>query len=156
MKWAEYDVDMLLRERAYIDTAIIPLIPVSYLDELKQTVLAGEYILSVANELENKFKGRMMLFPPFTYLTSEAKISKVERVRQWVNEATSGGSKHVLLLTSDSIWSELGSTFEGELITLPTISEVNTDVHLTKKFVTDQINDLSSKIMELWRTDSIK
>ncbi len=61
MKFQAEDADRFLQSKAYIDTAIIPLVGVNA-DQMKQTVSLGEFTILVAEELERQLKGRVFLF----------------------------------------------------------------------------------------------
>ncbi|BBP90303.1 hypothetical protein BsIDN1_39210 [Bacillus safensis] len=65
MKFQAEDADRFLQSKAYIDTAIIPLVGIDA-DQMKQTVSLGEFTILVADELERQLKGRV--FSAATYI----------------------------------------------------------------------------------------
>ena len=84
MKWALGDVDVYNQSREYVDTAIVPLIPVSLEADLKGTVSKGEFITYVSVELERQLKGRVFLFPSLSYLKKSKNV--IESVIEWKTE----------------------------------------------------------------------
>ena len=58
--------------KEYVDTAVIPLIPVSFGDENETSAASmSEFITLLSTLLERQFTGRILLLPPFTYLTED-------------------------------------------------------------------------------------
>src|SRR5690606_21499641 len=91
MKWFTVDMDVYLQAREYVDTAVIPLIPVSLEGDLKSTVSMGEFIAILSNEVERQFKGRIILFPAFTYSNGEGLEMASGRLNQWTSDLIDGG-----------------------------------------------------------------
>jgi len=44
-EWKANEMDTYLQAKEYVDTAIIPLVPISCGDRMKSTVVMGEFIL---------------------------------------------------------------------------------------------------------------
>lgn len=149
MKWVTKDIGICLNERDYIDTAIIPLIPITFIENVKSTVSQGEFIAIIASEVERQFKGRVILFPGFTYLNSEGE-EKANRLEDWINHILESGTKHVALLTSDSSWKTYEDKFAGKLIWLPSIPLEHLDSQQEILIIRDQINQIIPSITELW------
>jgi len=90
MKWVTKDMDVYIQAKEYVDTAVIPLIPVSLEGNLKNTVSMGEFITILSNEVERQFKGRIILFPAFTYSNGEELEMAKVRLNQWTSDLSSG------------------------------------------------------------------
>lgn len=80
MKWQATEMDTYLQAKEYVDTAIIPLIPLSWQKDVKQTVAMGEFISIITMEVEKQFHGRVVQFPGFTYVKTEDMNSRLARI----------------------------------------------------------------------------
>ena len=68
------------------------------------------------------FKGRILLFPGLTYLTSRDVYALLEEVRHWEKELEKEGFTHLFYLTSDPSWRVVEKELTGTLIWLPAFS----------------------------------
>jgi len=151
MKWITKDIDIYLQSKEYVDTAVIPLFPNSWIDQVKSTVALGEYITVLANEVERQFKGRIILFPPFTYAGSEEVSSRLSRLQHWSEDVKKGGIKHIVYLTSDSEWKQVEQEVSGSLIWFPTLPLEYVDENYKQKIIQDQTKQLISLFMDTWQ-----
>lgn len=151
MKWVTKDIDMYLQAREYVDTAIIPLVPLSWSNDLKTTVVMGEFISIMANEIERQFKGRLVLFPPFTYRKLDSIDLHFERLSLWAAELTENGMKHIFYLTSDSDWKQVESQMGQTLVWLPTIPLEHVDEQYKRSLINDQMNQLMPIFINEWK-----
>ncbi|MFC0559897.1 YpiF family protein [Halalkalibacter alkalisediminis] len=152
MKWQATEMDTYLRAREYVDTAIITLIPISWEKEIKQTVAMGEFISIIATEVEKQFHGRVVQFPAFSYIKSEGKVPRIERIRNWENELKAGGVKHIIYLTSDSEWKSIESDLDGMLLWLPTIPLEHMEANYKQDVITDQIKQIMPIMTNKWQS----
>ncbi|WP_240189902.1 DUF2487 family protein [Bacillus sp. P14.5] len=95
MNWNGKEVETYMKEKKYIDTAIIPLLPLGFEEEMKTSAAQGEFISLLSMHLEHQFKGRLMLFPAFTYLKSEEKGAAEKRLRGWKAAMGDSGFQYV-------------------------------------------------------------
>ncbi|MCA1030502.1 YpiF family protein [Bacillus timonensis] len=151
MKWITKDVDIYLQSKEYVDTAIIPLIPVSWTDNMKSTVAMGEFISILANEVDRQFKGRILLIPSFTYLISESEDSRISRLCGWEDDLKQKDFKHVIYLTSDSEWKNNESQLNGTLIWMPTLPLEYVEEKYKQTMIHDQMKQLISIFMNIWQ-----
>ncbi|KAA0550247.1 DUF2487 family protein [Bacillus sp. BGMRC 2118] len=152
MKWMTTDIDLYIQSKQYVDTAIIPLIPVDFSAEMKNKVLEGEFITILSNEIERQFKGRMFLFPPITYLSEDEDVSnELGRLKDWKRLATAKGFKHVIFLTSDAVWQRYEQELESSLIWLSPIPLEHVDGNLKQQIMTDQVQVLVPLLFKAWR-----
>ena len=78
MHWNGKDSAVFQAQKEFIDTAVIPLTLIDGSDEGFQfAASAADFTLSLANVIENQFKGRIVLFPSFSYTKSQDKQSVV-------------------------------------------------------------------------------
>lgn len=148
MKWVLSDVDVYNQSKEYIDTAIIPLIPISVEADFKGTVSKGEFITYVTAELERQLKGRVFLFPTFSYLKNSENV--IENVVEWKTEIERE-FKHIVFLTSDERLKENKSEqLKNNLIWLPTVPFEHMDEGLMKKLLQDQVEQILNILLQSW------
>jgi hypothetical protein len=150
VKWTVKDVEVYLQEKEYVDTAVIPLIPLTLEKDVKSIVSMGEFVQIIVNELERQFKGRVFLFPPFTYFTSESMEEKIKRIADWTSQLTANGMKHIFYVTSDTEWKAGEANLPGTLLWLPSIPLEHMDEKYKQQIVTDQISQLMNLLIAKW------
>ncbi|MCA0985768.1 YpiF family protein [Guptibacillus algicola] len=155
MKWTESDIEVYAKEREYVDTAVVPLIPISLTSNLKSTVSMGEYINIISNELERQLKGRLLLVPAFTYLQSETQDSRTERFKKIEDELTDGGMKHIITLTSDVDWKQSEEHLSSGLLWMPAIPLEHMDEQHKVETISAQIKQVLQFVTNKWQS-SIK
>ena len=148
MKWVASDVDVINQSKEYVDTVIVPLIPVSLKSDFKGTVSKGEFITYVSDELERQLKGRVFLFPSFSYLKNSDKV--IENVIEWKNEIQQE-FKHVLFLTSDeTLKNSKCELLKDHLIWLPSVPFEHMDDNLMRKLLQDQVEQILNILLQSW------
>lgn len=148
MKWVLSDVDVYNQSKEYIDTAVVPLIPISIGEDFKQSVSKGEFIAYVSDELERQLKGRVFLFPSFSYLKNKKNV--IENIVEWKTEIQRE-FKHVIFLTSDEGLKEnTNDQLKGHLVWLPTVPLEHMDNHLKKKLLQDQVEQILNILLQSW------
>ncbi|MBM7661264.1 hypothetical protein JOC85_002036 [Bacillus mesophilus] len=151
MKWTTTDVDLYTQSKEYVDTVIIPLIPIAVGQQMKNIVLNGEFISILTTELERQFKGRAFLTPPFTYLKGEQVEQKYTRLIEWKEHFTSNEFKHVIYLTSDSDWKGYEGELGNSLIWLSAVPLEHVDSKVKQQIMTDQIQQIVPLLLSAWR-----
>jgi hypothetical protein len=151
MKWNVEDIDVYLKSKEYVDTVVVPLVPISWTKELKSTVSMGEFIQTIGISLERQFKGRMVLFPPFTYLKSESKESRYERLKQWEAEIVQEETKVVFYITADVDWKQLEKDLDEKLIWLPALPLEHMDAEGKDQILKEQVNQVMPIFMSAWK-----
>ncbi|MFC0271617.1 YpiF family protein [Metabacillus herbersteinensis] len=147
MKWTTSDVDLYTQSKEYVDTAVVPLVPIVVDSSLKQVVSKGEFVTLLANELERQLKGRIYLLPSLSYLAkSEALFSELQ---EWKQELLTQ-FKHVLFITSDEKLRELDGDLKGNIIWLPTVPLEHMDDHLKKKLLQDHVEQILNILLQSW------
>ncbi|MED1560475.1 hypothetical protein AJ85_21075 [Alkalihalobacillus alcalophilus ATCC 27647 = CGMCC 1.3604] len=151
MKWQVKEMDKFLQAKEYVDTAFLPLIPVSGHNQLKTIVSMGEFITIMTNELERQFQGRAVLFPAFTYLKSEKESEREQRLQAWISDLQEGEMKHIFLLTSDAEWKMNEESLNASLIWLPTIPLEHMDLTNKQQVIAEQIKQLVPLLTNKWQ-----
>ncbi|AST92237.1 hypothetical protein BC6307_13540 [Sutcliffiella cohnii] len=150
MKWTTKDVTVYEQSKEYIDTAIIPLVPISFKADMKNLASLGEYITTLTNELERQFKGRVMLLPTYTYLFHGNGRIKKEVLNEYIQHLEAEGVKHIFLLTSDQQWKQEEEEINGKLLWLPAIPLEDMEEKYKQKLITDQMNQLLPIFISKW------
>ncbi|MBW7649560.1 MULTISPECIES: YpiF family protein [Anoxybacillus] len=140
MKWTAKDVDMYEQTKEYVDTALIPCIPIGGTN-MKAFAEMSEHVSLIANEVERQFKGRVMLFPPLTYFVHEQVQS---RVREWTNMFKTFGFQHICFLTSHADVSD--ETF----IYIPSLPLEHVDESYKQKIVRQQVEQVMDALVTKW------
>jgi Protein of unknown function (DUF2487) len=148
VKWTLSDFTTYHQSKEYVDTAVIPLIPISLDTDFKTMVSKGEFITHVTNELERQLKGRVFLFPSMSYLKNS--INVIENLIEWKTNIQQE-FKHVIFLTSDESLRENNSTeLKGNLVWLPTVPLEHMDDNLKKKLLQDQVEQILNILLQSW------
>nr|WP_279326599.1 YpiF family protein [Bacillus kexueae] len=145
VKWEGKEIDQYLQSKDYVDTVVIPLVPVGFDHQLKQIVSKGEFVLTLANELERQLKGRILLLPPITYLVNSEE-NKDNHLQKW-KATIKPHFKHVIFLTSDENWRTEG---DDEIIWVPTVPLEHMDTNLKRKLLQDQIEQILNILLQSW------
>lgn len=148
MKWSSKDMQVYQKEKAYIDTVLIPLMPLGFQKEQVKAVMASEYIEAISLELERLYQGRMLLSLPFTYYSGEKIEEKVNRLETWIQAWREDGVKHILLLTSDSNWRDVDVSERIEWV--PAMQLHGLSAKDRTNLSADVAQDLSSILTKKW------
>lgn len=151
MKWVSQDLNMYLSAKEYVDTAVVPLLPISFAGDIKETVAMTEFINLLSVPLERQFKGRMFFLPGFTYLTSFDKDQLIADVLSWEKELFAAGFAHVFFLTSDSFWRSVETQLEAETLWIPSIPLSGMDESYKNTILDNQVKQLLKLFMEKWQ-----
>lgn len=151
MKWISQDIDMFLKEKQYVDTAVLPLLPVSFGDDIKQSVAMTEFISLLSVQLERQFRGRLIMLPGYAYLKPASEESLISGLGQWESELKAQGFKHIFLLTSDSMWKTFEDRLEGGLIWLPSLPLEHMDENYRNSILDDQVKQLLNLFVQKWQ-----
>ncbi|WP_297990743.1 YpiF family protein [Anoxybacillus sp.] len=140
MKWTAKDVDMYEQAKEYVDTALIPCIPIGSTN-MKAFAEMGEHTLLIANDVERQFKGRVMLFPPLTYFVHEHVPS---RVREWTNMLKTLGFQHICFLTSHA------DVADETFVYVPALPLEHVDESYKQKIVRQQVEQVMDVLVTKW------
>ncbi|MBG9590551.1 YpiF family protein [Cytobacillus firmus] len=151
MKWISQDIDMFLKEKQYVDTAVLPLLPVSFGDDIKQSVAMTEFISLLSVQLERQFRGRLIMLPGYAYLKQATEESMISGLGQWESELKAQGFKHIFLLTSDSMWKTFEDRLQGGLIWLPSLPLEHMDENYRNSILDDQVKQLLNLFVQKWQ-----
>lgn len=140
------DVTQFQSQKDFIDTVIIPLLSVNLKEDMiKQSSSATQYLMSLTAFIEQQFKGRIMLMPPFTYIEQfKESISPLDIQEEFRN----AGFKHVLFITCDHSWTSLKE--KVDVIWLPSIPLESMDQTVKKTILEDQLKQVIPILSSKW------
>ncbi|MCA1063174.1 YpiF family protein [Rossellomorea sp. AcN35-11] len=154
MKWNVKDIGVFETEKEYIDTAVIPIIPVDFHKNMKASAAQSEFITLLTFHLERQFKGRMIMTPPFTYVMASPREEEAARLNRWAGELSDSGVKHTFFLTSDSEWKRAEEELHDRLIWVPSIPLEHLDEQYKHSIMEDQVKQLLNVIVQKWQKNS--
>lgn len=152
MEWKAKDINIYQEEKEYIDTAVVPLVPVALGGKMKQTVEKGEFIQLLSLHLERQFKGRMLFFPAFTYLSDTDDSHQAENLKQWEETIKNNGFKYLFYLTSDPLWRNIGNIAADSLLFVPSVPLEHMDEQYKQSIMEDQVKQLMKEIVQGWQS----
>ncbi|WP_313890980.1 DUF2487 family protein [Psychrobacillus sp.] len=146
MHWNGKDSAVFQAQKEYIDTAVIPLTLIDGSEYGFQfAASAADFILSLSNTVENQFRGRIVLFPSFSYTKGQDKQSLIE---SWKEELKKAEFKHIFFLTSDKEWSTMGE--EENVMWIPSIPLESMDPKMKNSVLEDQLRQLIPIFAKKW------
>lgn len=152
MNWNGKDTELFQQQKEYIDTVIVPLIPISFEPDMKQTASQYEFIQLLTMLLEKQFKGRMLLVPPVSYMKKQSGEEKVAAINEWANEFDRAGFKHTFLFTSDSDWKLVEEQIEGTLIWVPSVPLEHMEDSYKYSLIEEQAKQFVNIIVQKWQS----
>ncbi|HAQ06247.1 MAG TPA: DUF2487 domain-containing protein [Bacillus bacterium] len=151
MKWVAADIEMYKSAAEYVDTAVIPLLPVSFEEDMKQNASMSEFVLLLTGQLEKQFKGRIFLLPGFSYIKS--RTGNLEKLVDWETSLLDRQFKHIFYVTSDSSWKQYEQDLDGDLIWLPSLPIEHMQETQKVSIVDDQVKQLLALFTQKWRVN---
>jgi hypothetical protein len=150
MKWIPQEVETYLNAKEYVDTAVIPVYSLSFGEEMKQSAAAFEFISLLTGFLERQFTGRILMFPPFTYLKSDSTEKVLSELLKWEETVLQNDFKHIFYITTELDWRMYENRIGGSLIWLPALPLGNMTEPQKIEIVESQVKQLLSIITQKW------
>ncbi|MCT4480014.1 YpiF family protein [Peribacillus frigoritolerans] len=151
MKWTAKDLDMYMQSKEYVDTVLIPLVPLSFRGQMKQTGSMNEFLTILSLEIEKQMKGRILLLPTFHYLSGE--LDKVKRLKRWANEVKENDFEHVFFLTSDFEWKKEERELENNLVWIPAIPLEGLEIEQAREMINQQVLQILDIFSYNWKNE---
>ena len=140
------DVQQFLGQKDFIDTALVPLLSLEFEEsKMRQSSSAAEFLMSLTAFVEQQFKGRLMLVPPFSYTEQTKSGLAVNLLKENLQNA---GFKHVLFITCDHSWTSFSE--ELEVIWLPAIPLESMDAGVKKTILEEQLKQIIPILTSKW------
>lgn len=153
MRWVTQDIEMFMKSKEYIDTAVIPLLPISFADDMKNTACSHEFISMLSVQVERQFHGRLLMLPSHTYLTSLAGEESVRNLLIWEEKLFSEGFKYIFYFTSDSLWKSHENQLKGDVLWLPSLPLEQFDESQRNSIMEDQVKQLVNLFLQKWQKE---
>lgn len=151
MKWTEEDVIMYQKAKEYIDTAVIPLLPVSFSGDMNQSAASNDYLTVLTHELEKQYKGRILLLPPVIYPADTKEAAGL--VKPWTELLNNQGFAHRFLLTSDIMWKRHEQSLDADLLWMPSLPIASMERGQARQMIADQVRQLAELFTLAWEKD---
>ncbi len=140
------DVTSFMAQKEFIDTAIVPLVSIDLTSEkMKQSGAEADFLLSLTSFIEQQFKGRLILLPPFSY---SASMKNEELPQQLESQLHNAGFKHVFFITCDHFWTNIGEVVN--VIWLPAIPLESMDKGVKNSILEDQLRQVIPTFSTKW------
>ncbi|PYF02833.1 YpiF family protein [Ureibacillus chungkukjangi] len=140
------DVQQFQAQKDFIDTALVPLLSLDFNEsKIKQSSSSAEFLMSLTAFVEQQFKGRLMLVPPFSYTEQTKNGLAVNLLKEDLQNA---GFKHVLFITCDHTWTS--NNEQLEVIWLPAIPLESMDSGVKKTILEEQLKQIIPKLTSKW------
>ena len=152
MKWLPQDMDMFFQAREYVDTAVMPLIGLTFKEQAKQSASVYDFISIVSRQVEQQFKGRVLLMPPLTYCSDWSKEERLELLLKWKADLDKQFS-HVLFLTSDAEWKTLEIEIGQSLLWISHIPLEHLEEKYKQPMMEEQVKMLLKVISQKWKNE---
>ena len=149
MKWSAKDLDMYVHAKEFVDTALIPLVPLSFGEQMKQSGSNNEFITILSMEIEKQMKGRMLLMPTYHYMSDEE--DKLPIIKRWTQKLETNNFKHVFYLTTDIAWKKYEQELEQHLIWIPAIPLENLENSQARDMINQQVNQITDIFTYYWK-----
>lgn len=140
------DIEQFLQNKQFIDTAVIPLVSLDLGEnKIRQSGSQAEYLMSLTSFIEQQFKGRLMLMPPFTYLEEQKETVDLKFIRKYFKES---GFSHIFFVTSDRHWTS--NQGDVNVIWLPAIPLESMDRTVKQRILEDQLKHVIPFFTSEW------
>lgn len=152
MKWKESDLKKYIQEKEYIDTLLIPLLPISLSsdEQLAKLAFQNELFTILTSELERELAGRVLLTPVYQYLKDSINEEEISRINEWVKEAQQQPFRQIFLMTHDSAWKQNEQSLNGTLLWFPTLKSGDIHSEEMNYMISDQVEQFVQLIKSYW------
>jgi len=151
VRWTAQDFSTFTLSKEYIDTVLIPMVPISFDERGKDAANGSEFIQMIAVEIERQFKGRILLLPSFVYFLNFSDQDKKMLLTKWHHELTKKSFKHLFFISSDQSWKSIVEELKGELIWIPSIPLEHLDGTNKMAIIDNQVKQLLNLFVEKWQ-----
>lgn len=146
MHFTVRDVQQFQSQKDFIDTAIVPLLSLNFGEnKITQSSSSVEFLMSLTAFIEQQFKGRLMVLPPFSYTEHNKGGLNLFSLKE---ELQTAGFKHVLFMTCDHSWTSLKE--ELDILWLPSIPLESMDKTVKKSVLEEQLKLVIPVLTSKW------
>lgn len=151
MKWSSSDITVYQQSKEFVDTVVIPLLPISFGASMRTSAAMGDYASLISTETERQLHGRLFLLPAFTYLKNEDSEALNARLLALTEELEEEGFRHIFYLTSDVDWKKDEQALRHTLLWMPVIPMETMDSSYKEEIIKEQVKQLFQVILNKWQ-----
>ncbi|WP_087971522.1 YpiF family protein [Oceanobacillus rekensis] len=152
MKWKRSDLQQYVQAKEYIDTILLPLVPIQLSnDEETDKYSAQAEVMSIlANGIEKELTGRTMLLPNYNYLKTVDITTEVQRLNNWTVDMQQQPFAHITYITFDSRWKKEEKGLIGNLLWMPAVQTGEIHSKEMQRIIRDQVGQTVELIRSYW------
>ena len=152
MRWVAKDAKTIFEEREFIDTLLIPIVPISLKQDGKEAANENEFIQLVTMQIEKQFKGRVFLMPPLTYFKTETEDEKTALYDYWERNIKAENFKHVFFMTSENSWQTIIHS-KFKCIWIPSIPLEHLEDTYKDSIIESQVKQILNIFIKTWQKE---
>lgn len=154
MKWLSKDLEQFVKAKEYIDTVIIPLIPMTFSNDetMIETAFQKEVMEIYTMNIEQKLKGRVFLLPEYYYLKNDTITEEQTRLEQYIDNIKQQPFKYIFLITFDRNWRKITKQLDVELLWIPSLSNENLQSNELQQMIQSQVKAIEELIKDSWNS----
>jgi len=153
MEWNAKESASFFESREYIDTCLVPIIPLSFDHDGKDCGNSSEYIFRISKQIENQFKGRILLTPPLTYFKSSTQEFNNQVLEEWCKQFEQSNFNYQVYISSDLDWKPIVEEKGYTFIWLPALPMLQMDESSKMKVILSQSEQLLNIFTSQWNKD---
>lgn len=145
MYFKSLDVQQFLTQKQFIDTAMIPLVSIDLSENaVIQSSTSADFLMSLTSFVEQQFKGRILLFPPFSYFEEMKNEEFAKNIQEKIKDF---GFKYVVFITCDHFWTTIQDL---DVIWLPAIPLESMDKQVKHSILGEQLKQILPILTSMW------
>jgi hypothetical protein len=148
LKWASEDIEWYNQSKEYIDTILMPLIPITFGEQMQNYAAQKEFITILSFELEKQLKGRVLLMPELIYLPESCDF--LEIIKPWSTVYEQTAFQHIFWITADSAWKRYEKEMTGSVLWIPSIPLKQMAEKQAKEVMMDYVRQVGILLTEKW------
>lgn len=150
MYFKSIDVQQFLTQKQLIDTAMVPLLSIDLSENaVIQSSTSVDFLMSLTSFIEQQFKGRILLFPPFSYFEKEKNEEFIQTIKKEIEQF---GFKHVIFITCDHYWTTIDEKLK--VVWLPSIPLESMDKQVKNAILSEQLKQIVPVLTSMWTNPS--
>lgn len=151
------DIEIYQNEKEYVDTAVIPLIPISFGPDMAQSASFSENAVFLSTLLEKQLTGRILLLPAFSYVKTEKTEKLIKELHSWSLAVKSHKNiKYIFFLTSDPEWNDYEEKLGESLIFTPVLIDKQNENFKGKVENDHRVNQIMELFSQKWMEEGRK
>jgi len=152
VKWTAKEVSTFIEQKQYIDTVLIPLLPISFGNSAKESANSTEFIQLLVSRLEHQFKGRILLLAGVPYIQDSSLVEKEQLIHSWkVFLEEQENFKHIIFLSTDSNWKTISELNEDLFLWTPSVPLEHLEEKYRQSIIDDQVKQLLNFFIQKWQ-----